>query len=54
VVNESGEDVEQIDRENAQDQERVRRMGLQYGDPPPAPAGHAGMAALRTPLSEET
>jgi lambda family phage portal protein len=29
VVNEKGEDIEQIDRENAQDQQRVKRLGLQ-------------------------
>jgi lambda family phage portal protein len=35
VVNENGEDIEQIDKENAQDQQRVKRLGLHYGDPPP-------------------
>jgi capsid protein len=35
VVNENGEDIEQIDKENAQDQQRVKRLGLQYGDTPP-------------------
>ena len=48
VVNEKGEDIEQIDRENAQDQQRVRRLGLQYGDPPPPQtARKAGVETLR-------
>ena len=48
VVNEKGEDIEQIDRENAQDQQRVRRLGLQSGDPPPQQtARKAGVETLR-------
>ena len=44
VVNGNGEDVEQIDKENAQDQQRVRRLGLQYGDPPPQDAAKKAAA----------
>jgi capsid protein len=48
VVNEKGEDIEQIDRENAQDQQRVKRLGLQYGDPPTRqPARKASVETLR-------
>lgn len=51
VVNEKGEDVEQIDRENQQDQRRVRSMGLQYGDPSPSNA--AKKAAMDTLALDE-
>jgi lambda family phage portal protein len=54
VVNEKGEDIEQIDRENAQDQQRVTRFGLQYGDPPPKAKGRSVANRKAAALAEET
>lgn len=45
VVSESGEDIEQIDAENAEDMRRQRALGLEYGEKQEAAKAPAGKKA---------